>query len=337
MSKQNEPFTLKEHVGTVGMKDPFGHLNLTMVPLTGNGNPKMDYILLSGAIEAGLLTVSEVSEAGSVPELLVDNMADVKVLLLDGEELIGAKQNRILNTSILLPPKSKTKVPVSCVEQGRWRHTSMQFHGGGYSTPKLRGMKSRDVSRSLRNHGRADSDQGAVWDEVQNLMHETGSSSPTSSMHDAIQQRSETIGGYINALPYPEGARGVIVAIDGRFTAMDLFDQPGTLQKIWPRLITGYTLDAIGRSAGEGKQFTAKGAGILLEQLGLVQCDPCPSVGLGEDWRFESEPLVGQALVVAGACVHLSAFPNGGSDHDGPRGPRILPPSRRRRNRHKEE
>jgi len=55
---------------------------------------------------------------GSVPDLLVDNRGDVRVLFLEGEELIGAKQNRILNTSVLVPAHSKIKIPVSCVEPG---------------------------------------------------------------------------------------------------------------------------------------------------------------------------------------------------------------------------
>ena len=71
--------------------------------------------------------LEEVSEGGSVPQLLVENRGNNRVLFLEGEELVGAKQNRILNTSILVPAKSKIKVPVSCVEQGRWRYTSKHF------------------------------------------------------------------------------------------------------------------------------------------------------------------------------------------------------------------
>jgi hypothetical protein len=40
--------------------------------------------------------------------------------LLDGEELIGAKQNRALNLTILAPAKQVIVIPVSCVEAGRW-------------------------------------------------------------------------------------------------------------------------------------------------------------------------------------------------------------------------
>ena len=72
----------------------------------------------------------EVSEQGDVPNLLFENLGDRKVLLVDGDELVGAKQNRIINTTILLGGKSSTVIPVSCVEQGRWSYDSPRFDSG---------------------------------------------------------------------------------------------------------------------------------------------------------------------------------------------------------------
>src|ERR1700730_11677852 len=69
----------------------------------------------------------EVSEAGSVLFLKVVNGADRQLLLLDGEELLGAKQNRILNTTVLVDAHTEVIIPVSCVEQGRWGYRGRQF------------------------------------------------------------------------------------------------------------------------------------------------------------------------------------------------------------------
>ena len=99
---------------------PVAYHALTVVPLYAEASTPAEYQLSDEAIQASAVMVQEVSEAGSVPELLVENSGDTRVLFLEGEELRGAKQNRILNTSILVAPHTKTKVPVTCVEQGRW-------------------------------------------------------------------------------------------------------------------------------------------------------------------------------------------------------------------------
>jgi hypothetical protein len=91
-----------------------------------------------------LLTIREKGEAGTVPELLVINEADSPVLLLDGEELIGVKQNRTLNTTILLKEHSRTIIPVSCTEAGRWSIVLDRFsHSDLFATPRIREKKIR--------------------------------------------------------------------------------------------------------------------------------------------------------------------------------------------------
>ena len=77
-------------------------------------------------------------------------------------------------------------------------------------------------------------------------------------------------------------------------------------------------MDAIvrGQEAAKTKKFTAKGAAALLEHLGEIECRAFPSVGVGADWRFEAEDVLGQALVADGECVHLCAFPNDPSRRD---------------------
>jgi hypothetical protein len=118
---------------------PIRHESLAVFPLFPAARDEVDYILSDRAIESGAVTVEEIDEAGSVPDLSVENKGDVRVLFLEGEELVGAKQNRVLNTSLLIAARSKTKVPVSCVERGRWGYSSRTFQSGGTHSPsKLR-------------------------------------------------------------------------------------------------------------------------------------------------------------------------------------------------------
>ena len=89
----------------------FGQLqhykNMGIIPLLSSLDDSPEYLTLRTALEQKKLIITEVSKSGSVPELKVINKAEIPVLLLDGEEVIGAKQNRVLNTTILLEEKSK--------------------------------------------------------------------------------------------------------------------------------------------------------------------------------------------------------------------------------------
>ena len=142
---------LELYVKCLNILNPIGHRNLMLVPLGGEAIKEVEYLLVSDAIRDGLLKVEETSKSGSVNELKVTSVADKMILMLDGEELVGAKQNRIMNTTVLLAAKSKTKIPVSCVEQGRWFPRTLNFASGSCSSPHMLAEKSRSVMRSLQS------------------------------------------------------------------------------------------------------------------------------------------------------------------------------------------
>jgi len=90
--------------------------NLSILPLLRNEEWPPDYVTLDEALAGGSVAITELGDGGSVPELLVTNSGQMPVLLLDGEELVGAKQNRVLNLTILVAAQSTLTIPVSCVE-----------------------------------------------------------------------------------------------------------------------------------------------------------------------------------------------------------------------------
>jgi hypothetical protein len=104
---------------TIQLGDPAEHRGITIWPLFPRRTPVASYVTLDDALPLGF-AVTESDEAGSVPELTPRNPLDSDVLLHDGEELSGAKQNRILNVSVLAAARSELRIPASCVEQGRW-------------------------------------------------------------------------------------------------------------------------------------------------------------------------------------------------------------------------
>ena len=116
---------------TFQLGDPVEHRGIVITPLFPARDPVAGYITLDEALPRGL-QIRETSDAGSLPELAVINPLDEAVLLYVGEELVGAKQNRILNVSVLVGAGAKLPIPVSCVEQGRWNRSSESFDSASH-------------------------------------------------------------------------------------------------------------------------------------------------------------------------------------------------------------
>ena len=66
--------------------------NLTMFPLLAPNGTKPDYLTLEEALDRGFVRITEMDQAGSVPELRLINKDKKKILIVEGEELVGAKQ-----------------------------------------------------------------------------------------------------------------------------------------------------------------------------------------------------------------------------------------------------
>jgi len=118
----------------VNLGSPVSHGGMTVFPVFAPPvAEEHEYLTMSEAMEdLGVLHITEISEAGDVPELMAVNNGKGAILMIDGELLVGAKQDRVVNTTILLPPESKTVIPVSCTEHGRWNYTSREFQSTTY-------------------------------------------------------------------------------------------------------------------------------------------------------------------------------------------------------------
>jgi len=105
---------INDTLAALSIAAPQRFANLTVYPLIAPVDRDADYLVLDEALRRKLASVTEVSSGGSVPELAFDNQADEGVLLLDGEELVGARQNRVLNITILVGGHQHIVIPVSC-------------------------------------------------------------------------------------------------------------------------------------------------------------------------------------------------------------------------------
>jgi hypothetical protein len=152
-------------ISNVHVGEPLRHKALSVFPLFSETNDSVEYILSDEALRSTSVVVNEISDSGSVPELFVDNKSDKRVLFIEGEELIGAKQNRILNTSIMVAAHSELKIPVSCVEQGRWRYKQHWF------SPCFAKVRAWSLFRSGNSLGKSREVACYAWNLIAHRSH----------------------------------------------------------------------------------------------------------------------------------------------------------------------
>ena len=303
-------------IHSIGTPQHHGHLSV--FPLLHPSPRTPFYLTLDEALAQGVVRITEASKGGHVPELLLTNLGDLPILLLDGEELVGAKQNRVLNLTVMAPRKSEVIIPVSCVEQGRWRDVSATFT----AAPRVqysagRAAKMASVSQSLAAEGRAVSDQPGVWRDIAAKQARLEVESPTGAMADLFQSAGPQIDAYVRAFSATPGQVGALFALGGRVAGLELFDCPQTFARLLPKLVRSYALDAI-ECPGSGSPVPPPDASAaFLRQVATTAVSAFPGVGMGQAIRLQSPTLVGAGLVVDDALIHLAAFHIEGN---GPRG-----------------
>ena len=206
-----------------------------VMALIGEDNtPGPEYTLAEDAIGNGTLVIEEASADGQVPRLRVYNRSDKPVLILEGDILVGGKQNRLCNSTVMVPSYSKLDLPVSCVESRRWRYQSEKFSTSGSSSSidVLRKLKAGKFGR--RSHH---SDQQAIWRTIEHVQRQTKHTSATSDHEELMRIRREDLRVFLDQNSCPEDAIGVAVIIGAEGYVLDLFDKPATCQHYWQQKI----------------------------------------------------------------------------------------------------
>src|SRR5262245_10126255 len=191
---------------SLGRPSAYRNLSLTPIFLKNGQLVGIEALSLEEALAAGTIKVTEVSAEGHVPELRVKNSGETPVLILDGEELVGAKQNRIVNVTILVAPQSDIVIPVSCVEAGRWGYSRPGFAAAGrVLNQEIRYRKAVAVTKNLKERRVRSADQRAVWDGVGKALFALGATSPTSALSDGFDNRADDIDEFLKSLkPQPD-------------------------------------------------------------------------------------------------------------------------------------
>ncbi len=97
---------------------PDAHENLSIFLVRGQSAEGPTPATLEEALAKGTVVVHE---TGNVRELKIENTGSEPVFIQFGDLVKGGQQDRVLTTSLLLPPRSgRIAIGAYCVEQGRW-------------------------------------------------------------------------------------------------------------------------------------------------------------------------------------------------------------------------
>jgi len=287
---------------------PLRYESLSVFPLSSSTESTLKYLLENEAFRSDAIIVKEIDKDGVVSQLKVESRCNFPVLLLEGSELDGAKQNRVLNCDVLVPPHQTIHLPVSCVEEGRWGYKSPKFTASGrHSSSRLRHTLKASVTESLKAKRGHSSDQRGIWEEVARQQKSLGVFSTTKAMADTFKSYLARTKDFHEKLAYPEGTSGFAVALADKVMSLDLFDKAIACKEMWDRLLSGNIMDAL--EAGPRK----RGAEVtdierLLALLDNATWEQYTPIGDGEEYRAEcGQSVFASLLSLNGTIIHASA------------------------------
>lgn len=223
--------------------------NLRLVPIRARGNfmrvlGNMGYyISLQEAIDTDQVDISEVSYSGRVNTLLVRNLSLDTLFVMSGEILIGGKQDRVVASDMLIPPNNgQSKLPVYCVEKGRWKYTE---NGGKFT--EYYGMANEHL-RDLIDHNGG---QQAVWSEVSKSNKRDGIYSRTDAYTEHANNRrfrqneQEYLNFFERLFDGQEDVIGVLAVTGNTIEGADIFVSNRLFLQEYRKLIYAYVDEAI--------------------------------------------------------------------------------------------
>jgi len=302
--------TLARFLGTLECHEPQIAGNVAIVQLGGtdpNFPPVTPY---HAAHPKGLVGITETGGADAVSRIRAQNFSDGLVLILEGEVLVGAKQNRTVNTSVLLPPRSVTIIPVNCVERQRWTGETDAFTpSDNFVTPDIRAGMIRSGLEYMDAGGGYRPDQGGIWNDVADRMAFMNIRSATENFTDLQGAKNEKLHDLASGFPRRPGAVGIVGFIGGRVVGCDIVPEPGIFAGYYDRLVKSYVLDSMFlKMPGVPEAGYTALAERFLVKAGSSNADRRPSPGVGATLRLTGPAVKGSALVHEGSMIHLGAF-----------------------------
>ena len=274
------------------------HKNVAVIPIKTPISHKVDLLTLKKGFELGLVNVKE-CEQSTVNTIIVENKSVAPLLLVDGEEIVGGDQNRIMDATILIAPQSEMKVPVNCTEHGRWRYVSdfKQSQNIANYTTRLAKHHAYRIKGNV---------QKAVWDSIDDLEMSRSFSSPTQAMSESYENAKADLNEFLNAFEVVEGQTGVAVMIDGEVKGFELFLNSEIYREYHEKILKSYLINA-----EVNDNVFAIDRGVIksiIENALNDEFEEAKNEGLESRFEIKSKDGVGSFYTYKDELIHLSYF-----------------------------
>src|SRR5215831_9419884 len=236
--KKPEPFDVKDVA--VRISGPYAHENLTIFLLRGKDQDDRNYLTLDQGLDKKLVAIGEKKQA-EVGELQIENKSNRYLFLQEGDRLQGGQQDRIIVTSLVVPPRSgKMPVPSFCIEQSRWRG------GAAFGSTSNTILADKNVRAASKKGEAGGGGQAAVWEQVASqkamALARLGARNTNSSLNEAldspqVKKICDACGKALNGLVEKhKDASGVAVAVNGKLEEVDIYPNHQLFAHLYPRL-----------------------------------------------------------------------------------------------------
>ena len=270
------------------------------------------YISLNRALKEKFIEVKEVSESGSVNNLNVINNSEYFVFMSDGDILSGAKQNRVLNTSVLVSPRSNLTIPVSCVEQGRWRYSKKDFSGSDISAPSyMRSSKAQSVKENLKVRKSFAADQSKVWESVGDYEAVFNFKSSTSNLSDIYENRKKDLNEFIKNFLPEKDSNGVAIFVHNKLLNLEIFNRTDIYDEYFTKLLKSAAFEAINLTESENTLNEAEAfykTNEFIDRITGLNYETHKGVGAGVEKRFDLNDMTGFELEYENNMIHFVAL-----------------------------
>jgi hypothetical protein len=237
---------------TFRITGPYAHRNLAVYMLHTDAQDRREFITLPEGLKRGQVKVSE-KKVKEVNELGITNLSDRPLFLQEGDRLKGGDQDRIVYSSLVIPPGVKGQpLPAFCVEPNRWE-------AGARGREFVDADSAALAPRAIREAAKVEKDQGRVWASVANekqaARQALSAPSATSSLNEtldsvevqkATQEYMKALGGALQGQP---DAIGIAIALNGTVEEVDIYPTTALLAQLYPRLLQSYAVEAAAQPA----------------------------------------------------------------------------------------